>query len=67
MTKDEVLNLRVPTEVKSALRRAAAEDERSASSMALKVIKHWLVANDYLAPPKASPAPRRSRPRPRKA
>jgi hypothetical protein len=67
MTKDEVLNLRVPTDVKAALRRAAAEDDRSASSMALKILKHWLAANGYLEPPRASPTLQRSRPRPRKA
>ena len=48
MVKDDVLNLRVPTEVKAALKRAAEADDRSASSMALKVIKNWLVSNRYL-------------------
>lgn len=61
MTKDEVLNLRVPADVKAALQRAAAADDRSTSSMALKVIKHWLVANGYL---RAGDAARRP-PRPR--
>jgi uncharacterized protein (DUF1778 family) len=42
MAKDEVLNLRVPAAVKAALKRAAQADDRSVSSMALRIIREWL-------------------------
>ena len=61
MPKDDVLNLRVPADVKAALKRAAEADERSVSSMALKVIKDWLITNGYLRAPTRAAAlrPRR--------
>lgn len=48
MTKDEVLNLRVPADVKAALKRAAEADDRSVSSMVLRIVREWLVAHSVL-------------------
>ncbi len=45
MNKDEVLNLRVPADVKAALKRAAEADDRSVSSMVLRIIREWLERN----------------------
>jgi uncharacterized protein (DUF1778 family) len=47
MTRDEVLNLRVPADVKAALKRAAEADDRSVSSMALRIIREWLTRNGH--------------------
>ena len=42
--QDEVLNLRVSGDVKAALRHAAEAEDRSVSSMALRIIREWLQA-----------------------
>jgi hypothetical protein len=50
MERDAVLNLRVPADVKEALRRAAEADHgRSISGMAVRVFREWLGAHGYLA------------------
>jgi len=46
--RDATLNLRVPREIKDALHRAAKEDERSASSMAVRLLRQGLVASGHL-------------------
>lgn len=55
-----MLNLRIPTEIKAALQRAADENFRTASSMATWALAEWLKENGYLtaAEVKAASAPR---------
>ena len=59
MVKDDVLNLRVPGDVKQALKRAAEADERSVSGLALKILREWLARNALL--PKGATSRARSR------
>jgi uncharacterized protein (DUF1778 family) len=47
MKRDDVLNLRVPGDLKAALRKAAAQDERSMSILATRVLRQWLSANHF--------------------
>jgi hypothetical protein len=61
MAKDEVLNLRVPSDVKAALKHVAEADDRSVSSLALKIIREWLA--DRGAPTPKGTRVRRARPR----
>ncbi len=42
------LGFRVPDDVKAALEKAAEDDTRSVSSLALKIITDWLKAKGYL-------------------
>lgn len=42
------LGFRVPDDVKAALEKAAEDDTRSVSSLALKIITDWLKAKEYL-------------------
>ena len=65
MDKDEVLNFRVPAELKLALRKAAEQDERSMSIMAARILREWLVKHGFLehaggssTPPKRAPSKR---------
>jgi uncharacterized protein (DUF1778 family) len=44
------ISFRIEFSVKDALERAAAEDQRSVSSLVLKILVDWLVANKYLPP-----------------
>jgi uncharacterized protein (DUF1778 family) len=46
MTKDELLTIRIPSDTKAALRRAAEADDRSVSSMVLRIVREWLRAHD---------------------
>jgi hypothetical protein len=49
MKRDAVLNVRLPTDVKEALRRAAEDDyDRSVSGMVVRVMREWLEARGYL-------------------
>jgi len=48
MKRDEVLNVRVPSEVKNALKKAADADERSVSTMTVRILREWLSANGYM-------------------
>jgi hypothetical protein len=48
MERNEVLNLRVPAEIKKALRAAALDDERTMSNTVAKILRTWLVQNGYL-------------------
>lgn len=44
-----MLNVRLPEEIKEALRRAAEDDHgRSLSGMVVRVLGEWLDANGYL-------------------
>lgn len=47
MNKDDVLNFRVPADLKAALRKAAEKDERSMSMMAVRILREWLAGNGY--------------------
>ena len=52
MARDDVLNVRLPTEVKQALRKAAEADYgRSLSAMSVKILSEWLVQQGYLKAP----------------
>jgi hypothetical protein len=42
------LGFRVPDDVKAALEKAAEDDTRSVSSLALKIITDWLKTKGYL-------------------
>jgi hypothetical protein len=52
MERDAVIILRAPKAVKEALRRAAVDEQRSSSSMALRIITQKLDEQGYLDPPK---------------
>ena len=49
MKRDEVLNIRVPSEVKEALRKAAEADDRSLSTMAVRILREWLESHGFLS------------------
>jgi hypothetical protein len=50
MKRDAVLNVRLPADVKEALRRAAEDDfDRSVSGMVVRVMREWLESQGYLA------------------
>jgi predicted transcriptional regulator len=55
MKCDTVLNIRLPDDVKNALKAASERETRSMSGMALHLIREWLLANDYLPPPPPAP------------
>jgi hypothetical protein len=62
MNKDEALNLRVPADVKAALKRAAEADDRSVSSMVLRILREWLAATPGPRPRRSTPVRGRSGP-----
>ena len=47
MNKDDVLNFRVPADLKVALKKAAAKDERSMSMMAVRILREWLANHGF--------------------
>ena len=47
MNKDDVLNFRVPADLKLALRRAAEQDDRSMSMMAVRILREWLAGHGF--------------------
>lgn len=49
MKRDSTLNLRLPAAVKEALARAAEEDLRTSSGMAVHILAEWLTARGHLA------------------
>jgi hypothetical protein len=56
MDRDSVLNIRLPTDVKDAARRAADDDGRSLSGMVTRIMSEWLAEKGYLnVPRKRSP------------
>jgi hypothetical protein len=61
MVKTNPLGFRVEPELKAALERAAADDGRSVSGMAERILREWLIANSYLSKPKPNPRARRER------
>ena len=48
MTRDSVMNIRLPARIKEAARRAAQEDGRSLSGMATRMMREWLTEHGYL-------------------
>ena len=57
MKRDAVMNLRMPAEVKAAVRRAAEDDfGRSISSMTVRILREWLSAKGYLEAEASPPA-----------
>ena len=49
MKRDSVLNVRMPSDLKEALRRAGEDDHgRSVSGMVVRVLREWCVEHGYL-------------------
>jgi plasmid stability protein len=46
-----VLNLRVPRDLKKALRVAAEKDERSMSALATRILREWLADSGFYEVP----------------
>jgi hypothetical protein len=60
MKRDAVLNVRVPDEVKNAVRRAGEDDHgRSLSGMVVRILREWCAEKGYLEPEQTSTAPKR--------
>ncbi|GEO80970.1 hypothetical protein [Pararhodospirillum oryzae] len=53
MVRTAPLGFRVEPEVKDALTRAAADDDRSVSSLVERILKAWLQDRGYLPEPGA--------------
>ena len=61
MERDAVLNVRIPKDVKEAVRRAGeADDGRSISGMAVKILRLWCIGAGYLKPT-AEPKPQQAK------
>ncbi len=64
MKRDAVLNIRVPKDVKEAVRRAGDDDHgRSISGMVVRILREWCAEKGYLAASHDSKATRRLRKR----
>jgi len=50
-----VLNLRVPANLKAALKGAAKDDRRTMSALAHIVLSDWLVEHGYMKRAKSAP------------
>ena len=51
MKRDAVLNIRIPDDLKEAVRRAGEDDAgRSLSGMVVKILRDWAVEQKYLKP-----------------
>lgn len=48
MIKTAALGFRIPEEMKAALEKAAADDDRSVSSLVALVLRNWLREKGYL-------------------
>src|SRR5205823_3073821 len=48
MTRDEMLNVRVPAEIKAALKQFADADQRSVSTMPVRILRAWLETHGHL-------------------
>ncbi len=51
MARTNPLGVRVEADIKVALERAAAADDRSISSLVERILRGWLVENGHLPPP----------------
>ncbi len=45
-----MLNVRVPSDLKEALKKAAEADERSVSTMTVRILREWLQQQGFLEP-----------------
>lgn len=59
MKRDSTLNLRLPSPVKEALTRAAEQDLRTSSGMAVHILAEWLTRRGYLTTDGAPAEPAR--------
>lgn len=48
MAKQAALSFRIPEEMKEALEKAAADDDRSVSAMVTIILRDWLQDRGYL-------------------
>lgn len=48
MAKTASLGFRIPDEMKAALEKAAAADERSVSALVTIILRQWLIDNGHL-------------------
>jgi hypothetical protein len=48
MAKTAALGFRIPQEMKDALERAAAADDRSVSSLVTIILRDWLIERGHL-------------------
>jgi hypothetical protein len=55
MTLDAIMMMRFPSDVKTALAKAAKAEHRSMSNLTLAVMTDWLVANGYMKATKPTP------------
>ena len=60
MERDAILAVRIPAEVKEAVRRAGEADHgRSLSGMVVRILREWCVEKGYLPPEANVEAPKR--------
>ncbi len=50
------LGIRVMPEIKAALEKAAADDDRTVSAMAERILRQWLQAKGYLPEERSPPS-----------
>jgi hypothetical protein len=51
MERDSVLAVRIPAEIKEAVRRAGDADHgRSLSGMVVRILEEWVIEHGYLKP-----------------
>jgi hypothetical protein len=51
MQRDSVLAVRIPAEIKEAVRRAGDDDHgRSMSGMVVRILEEWVIERGYLTP-----------------
>lgn len=49
MKRDAMLNIRLPADIKAALRKAGDDDHgRSISGMVIRILDEWLTEHDYM-------------------
>ena len=58
MARTNPLGVRVRPEIKEALEKAAADDDRSVSSLVERALLEWLTARGYMPKPAAATAPK---------
>lgn len=60
LERDEVLVVRIPEAVKTAVKEAAVDDHgRSMSGMVVRILREWLTEHDYL--PRATDSKRKTK------
>ncbi len=64
MARTNPLGVRVEPEIKDALERAAADDDRSVSSLVGRFLREALIARGYLPKPGSAKAPAKPRKKP---